>query len=235
MGANMKASVFSYMRRWVFRSKRPALDPANAYARWASTYAPEAHNPLMAVEQAAVLEMLPSRQMNTVRALDLACGSGRYVNRLHSLGVGRVVGMDVSMEMLLKGCEDLVPSPPFVRADYLNIPARDHTFDLIISSLAVGHAENLTVALKEMARVLTPGGTMIYSDFHPVGQYLGWQRTFKDRDGKRLAVHYFPHQLSDHVEASVKSGLQLMSLKEPRLEAPDPPVALVIRLDKPKQ
>ena len=49
-----------------------------AYERWAPLYPPVAHNPLMRVEQRAILEVWP--RMDGQRVLDLACGSGRYSN-----------------------------------------------------------------------------------------------------------------------------------------------------------
>src|ERR1700748_439160 len=51
-----------------------------AYERWAPLYPPVAHNPLMRVEQHAMLEAWPD--MAGKRVLDLACGSGRYSNLL---------------------------------------------------------------------------------------------------------------------------------------------------------
>src|SRR5215216_2160507 len=77
----------------------PTLAPAAAYALWAASYPPYAHNPLMLAEERAMLALLPS-DLRGRAVLDAGCGSGRYL--LHALrrGARRVVGVDLSSEML---------------------------------------------------------------------------------------------------------------------------------------
>ena len=52
------------------------LSSLDAYAQWASTYPPHAHNVLMEAEQAAMTSLFPPMSGKIV--LDLACGTGRY-------------------------------------------------------------------------------------------------------------------------------------------------------------
>src|SRR6188472_4311668 len=87
-------------RWWRTRRAARALPVLEAYARWAPGYAAEAHNPLMELEQAALLPLLPP--VAGLRVLDLACGSGRYVARLKDQGAARLVGADLSAAMLAR-------------------------------------------------------------------------------------------------------------------------------------
>src|SRR6186713_2016600 len=123
------------------------LTTLEAYERWAPTYPPEPHNPLMRAEQEALLSHLPD--VAGRRALDLACGSGRYARILAAAGATQVVAADFSMAMLAR-----VTTGYRVRADLASLPFADGSFDLVLSGLAIGHAANLSTCLREIARVL---------------------------------------------------------------------------------
>src|SRR5258706_2684565 len=90
------------MPNWLSRRRAPPveLDVLAAYAQWAATYAPEAHNPLMQLEEQAVQALLP--ELAGRRFLDLACGSGRYLKRLAPAVDGRAIGGDFSRPMLAR-------------------------------------------------------------------------------------------------------------------------------------
>src|SRR5262249_60173739 len=68
-------------------------------------------------------------------------------------------------------------------ADACQLPFRRGTFDLVNASLMVGDLRDLPGWSHEIARVLSVGGHLVYSDFHPSWRENGWQRTFKDRNG----------------------------------------------------
>lgn len=219
------------LRRWLARRRKPReLSVAEAYARWAARYAPEAHNPLMELEQRALLELLP--EVAGRRALDVACGSGRYLAHLLERGARWAMGVDFSGPML--GRARHLPTPLF-QADLLALPCASSSFEIVTSGLAVGHVADLTSALKEMARVLVPRGALVYSDFHPLGALAGWQRTFKV-EGKTYAVQHHVHLYADHVAACRAADLFIEDVREPRLEQAGRwrgwPGALVIRARK---
>jgi malonyl-CoA O-methyltransferase len=87
-------------------SEIPVLGPVAAYARWAPSYPPRAHNPLMRAEERAMLSLLPTQLRGRV-VLDAGCGSGRYM--LHALrrGAQYVLGVDLSTEMLKRAEAEL--------------------------------------------------------------------------------------------------------------------------------
>jgi SAM-dependent methyltransferase len=178
-----------------------------AYDLWAESYPPLPHNPLMRAEQAAVLALCPD--VAGCRVLDLACGSGRYGLLLQQRGASLVVGSDLSAGMLARA-----PLAHRVRADMLNLPFAAASFDVIVSGLAVGHAPSLDAWMAEAARVLTPGGSLVYSDFHPDAARAGMTRSFTDASGQRHQLLHALHDLDTHLAAAWQAGLVLEASRE---------------------
>jgi malonyl-CoA O-methyltransferase len=220
------------LNRWSRRRAAPIeLEVLDAYARWAASYAPEAHNPLMALEEQAVLELLPAPASG--RWLDLACGSGRYLKRLAGAGAERAMGLDLSRPMLARAVE---LGYPLMQADLQRLPLAAGCFDRIVCGLAVGHVADLAGSLAEMARLLAPGGVLVYSDFHPFGALLGWKRTFRAADGVAYAARHHVHLYAAHQAACQAAGLTIDAAREPRIDFDHPyrgyPAVLVIRAIK---
>lgn len=201
----MKISDFRF-----FKPKSQELDVLAAYAEWSQNYPPHAHNALMRAEEKAMLELAPDLRDKT--ALDLACGTGRYARILKDRCARPVAGIDLSPEMLAQTDKGI---GQFALADLAQLPITNNSYDFIICGLAIGHVENLPLAIAEAARVLKPGGTFLYSDFHPLGYLAGWRREFSGRNGKRYAVKHFAHLYSDHDAACRAAGLTIRAIREP--------------------
>jgi malonyl-CoA O-methyltransferase len=198
-------------RRLVRRLRRAeVLDAPAAYGLWAPGYPPEPWNLLMEREEAAVLELLPDPVGR--RALDLACGTGRYLRRLGAAGAASVAGLDLSEAMLRRDA-----SPRRVRGDLRRLPFGPAAFDLVVCGLALGHVVELDAALAEASRVLVAGGSLVYSDVHPAGGLAGWKRTFRDAGGGLREVEHHVHLYADHLRACRGAGLAIEDVREPRL------------------
>ena len=104
------------------------LEPRAAYELWADSYPAVAHNPLMRAEQEVVGPLLAHTRAS--RALDVGCGSGRYLPPLASTGAATVVGVDFSMAMLTRGVQapDRQEQAPRVCADACRLPFRRGAF-----------------------------------------------------------------------------------------------------------
>ena len=74
------------------------ISAREGYERWAPSYPQVPGNPLMRAEQRLMLEHWPA--VAGRRALDLACGSGRYVQLLRAAGAAQVIALDASPGML---------------------------------------------------------------------------------------------------------------------------------------
>lgn len=194
------------------RTVSTVLPPHVAYELWADTYPAEAHNPLMAAEEAIVTRILT--HLSAKRALDLGTGSGRYLPVL-AARAGSVVGLDLSMAMLMRA-----PRGRSIRGDARCLPFRRGTFDLVNASLMVGDVSDLGGWAAETARVMTSGGHLVYSDFHPSWLDNGWERTFRTADGVLHAVEYTPHTIDAHLAALSHAGLRVLAIREPRAAIP---------------
>ena len=132
------------------------------------------------------------------RVLDVGCGTG-YFARLLAEGVGReglVVGIDPSPAMITyasrqtgraSNCQFQVG-----KAEALEFPA-EH-FDVVVSSLVMHHLpEDLRVAaLREMRRVLRPGGKLLVAEAQQPRQGLGWRVLARVHGFDRMA-RMVPH------------------------------------------
>lgn len=214
-------------RRW-FGPRLALLPPRDAYARWAPSYPAVPHNGLMAAEQRAMVAALPDVAGAVV--LDAGCGTGRYLSVLAERGARRLVGVDFSPEMLgrLETAGALG-----VQGDLVALPVASASVDVVVSGLAFNDVPDLTHAVAECARVLRPGGTLLYSVVHPRGGELGWTREFRVAGGT-AAVRGCWHTVADHERACLTARLLVDLLHHvSAVDAPDGgPVALVVRARK---
>ena len=101
--------------------------------------------------------------------LDLGCGTGNLIAVLVREYPGaQVVGIDPS-EGMRKACENKFTGASRVEisgGDALSIPPRTAPFDYIVSNYTLHHVppERRGECAAEMARVLRPGGRLVYSD-----------------------------------------------------------------------
>ncbi len=120
------------------------------------------------------------------RVLDLCCGSGDLCFLAEELGAGRVVGADFTLPMLAVARRRGLAARArarFVQADALSLPFPDESFDAVTISYGLRNVADLPRALREMRRVLSPGGRIAVLDFgkpqNPVASalYLSYLRT----------------------------------------------------------
>ena len=101
------------------------------------------------------------------RVLDLAAGTGVSTEELARSGA-YAVGADFSVGMLRVG-RRIRPSVPLVAADALALPFADASFDAVTISFGLRNIVDPVAALREMARVVRPGGRLLVCEFsHPV-------------------------------------------------------------------
>ncbi len=119
----------------------------------------------MVAKQAARLEDRPSQ-----RALDVATGTGDLAFAIHDAGVPEVVGLDFSTEMIAKARKKAKKRPPgveFMVGDGMNLPFADATFDACTISFGLRNMEDYTAAIREMTRILKPGGKFVCLEMTP--------------------------------------------------------------------
>jgi ubiquinone/menaquinone biosynthesis C-methylase UbiE len=97
--------------------------------------------------------------------LDFGCGDGRYTIRVAQEEAVRVVGIDASEAMIQlanqKKSELNLINVDFLVADGAKLPFADETFDVVFANYVLVHFPSMDVPLKEISRVLKPGGQIL--------------------------------------------------------------------------
>ena len=220
-----------------FPRPTPVLEPREAYARWAPVYPARAHNALMRVEQRVTEALLGG--IRAERVLDVGTGTGRYRPVLSRAGARHIVAVDFSWEMLTAG-RNTGPGA-VVCGDAVALPLADAVFDLALASLMVGDVADLAPWVKEIHRVLRPGGHLLFSDFHESWAGDGWRRTLEDRSGRSFEIPYHPRSVRHHCRALDRGGFIVDEVRETGLDGEtgvdaesfrhrwgNPPVAVVV-------
>jgi len=91
--------------------------------------------------------------------LDAACGTGDLAIADLKVGAGKVTGLDFSEQMLARARAKHV-SIEWVQGDMLALPFADETFDATTVGFGVRNVEDLELGLRELRRVLRPGGRL---------------------------------------------------------------------------
>jgi ubiquinone/menaquinone biosynthesis C-methylase UbiE len=217
--------VTGVLERWFGRAAT-VVSLEEGYARWAPLYPPRPHNAVMEVESGVVDALF--RSVGPRRALDIGTGTGRNLELLKAAGASSVTGVDMSLSMLSHASA----SAARVLADARVLPFADGRFDVVSSSLMCGDLPDPATWIVEAARVLTRGGHLIYSDFHPSWASAGWRRTFTGADGLLYQLPYFPHTIERHLELLQGLGFEVRTIREPKLEDRTTPIVVVFHVVK---
>lgn len=187
------------------------------------------------------------------RVLDAGCGEGTNSRLLARRGA-RVTGVDISTRMIALAREHEAAEPlgiRYERASFSDLSLfADGSFDQAVSFMALMDGPDYPGAIRELFRVLRPGGFLTFSVTHPcfMTPGYGWLR---DDQGERVrltvggyfstdprverwrfskapandapdfAVPRFPRTLASYLNGLVLAGFMLTQVQEPRPSAED--------------
>ncbi|MBB6174129.1 SAM-dependent methyltransferase [Nocardiopsis mwathae] len=174
-------------------------------------------------------------ELRGARVLEVGCGAGQCARWLRGQGAAEVVGIDVSYRQLqhARRIDEQTGTPVAVaQADAQRLPFADAAFDVVCSSYGgFPFVPDTAAAVAESARVLRPGGRLVFSVSHPIrwcfpddpteaglvarDSYFD-RRAYVEEDGAGRAVYVeHHHTLGDWVRSIAAAGLVLRDLVEP--------------------
>jgi SAM-dependent methyltransferase len=172
------------------------------------------------------------------RVLELGCGAAAAARWLATQGA-HPVGLDLSAGMLRHATRAAATSGvrvPLVQADALALPFGAETFDIVCTAFgAIPFVADSAAVLREVFRVLRPGGTWVFSITHPIRwifpddpgeggltvrhSYFD-RRPYVEQDADGVPTYVEQHRtLGDRVREIVGAGFVLRDLVEPEWPA----------------
>jgi len=119
----------------------------------------------------AATELRPILEKPDAVVLDLCCGTGDLAFSLAKGARARIIGADFSHTMLTRAKEKALQlangkAPiPFLEADALRLPFATESFALVTTAFGFRNLANYEEGLREIYRVLRPGGTLAILEF----------------------------------------------------------------------
>ena len=190
------------------------------YERWAPTY-DHAPNPLLHLEERKLAALLPD--LSGKHVLDLACGTGRWLEKLASRGGGLRIGGDFSAGMLRVAGKKEAIRGRLARADCQKLPFHASVFDLVVCSFALGHILDLSAMVRELARVTKTGADVFVSDLHPEAYARGWRTGFRDSGGA-AQIEMSPRTAEEIIRAFYSGGFECLTHVPLCLGEPEKPI-----------
>ena len=98
--------------------------------------------------------------------LEVGCGNGLVTKYLAQEYSASVTGIDVDPQQIELALKDVdgIENLRYLEADAADLPFGEDSFDVVLSFGVLHHIKNWLDALKEVKRVLKPGGYFVYAD-----------------------------------------------------------------------
>ena len=167
------------------------------------------------------------------KALDVGCGEGRFCRMLQKRGIA-TIGID-TCQPLLDAARSHDSSGDYRLASAESLPFDDDAFDLVVSYVTLCDIADFRAAIREMARVLRPGGTLLIANLTSMstadagggwvsdesGRLLHWPvDRYLDEysmrsEWKGISIVNWHRPLSAYMNALLETGLHLIFFDEP--------------------
>ena len=140
------------------------------------------------IEQPAIMALLPDLTGKVV--LDIGCGSGGTCMNFINMGAAKVVGIDISENMLNVAREkNAHPDIEYMNLGMEQLDKIGKKFDLVYSSMAAHYAADFEQLALDVSGILNDGGVFLFSQEHPmVTAPLGGATWVKDENDVKIAA-----------------------------------------------
>jgi SAM-dependent methyltransferase len=143
--------------------------------------------------------------ISSARVLENGCGVGLYIGHLQPYA-RQVFGLEYEFERATQAGRRNTPALVVCGAGE-ELPYPNHAFDVVLSNEVIEHVRDDVEALREMARVLRPGGRLILfcpNRWYPVEQHgMYWQGKYIF--GNIPLVNYLPDPLRNRLAPHVRT------------------------------
>ncbi|MEF8779143.1 MAG: class I SAM-dependent methyltransferase [Haloferacaceae archaeon] len=180
----------------------------------------------------------PLPELEGAAVLELGCGGGQASVGFAREGADHVVGVDVSTEQLtyarrLGGTYGVEDRLRFLAGDVTALPLGADRFDLAFSSWVFQMVSDLEACFGEAARVLRPGGTLVFAVPHPYYELFDpetgeLERSYFDDAPERKSIGdleprltVYHHTVGEIHRALVGEGFTVERLWEPGTGDPE--------------
>jgi ubiquinone/menaquinone biosynthesis C-methylase UbiE len=155
-----------------------------AFDERAASYESGRHGQLHQEISDRVVELALSRVPAARRVLDVGCGTGyvlrQFAARLPS--AGEFLGVDPAPKMIeVARAASSDERLNFMRGTAELLPAGESAYDLVVSTTSFDHWTDQAAGIRECARALAPGGTLVLTDQF---SNLLWPTMLGSRRGK---------------------------------------------------
>jgi ubiquinone/menaquinone biosynthesis C-methylase UbiE len=153
------------------------------------------------------------------RALEVGCGTGLILEHVARVA-SSAKGIDLSPGMLEKA---RARGLDVHEASATELPFEDAQFDLTYSFKVLAHVPDIAKALREMARVTVPGGTMLAEFYNPYSlRYLAKRLGPAGKISAQTteSAVYTRYDSPDAIRAIVPSGCELVGFHGVRTLTP---------------
>jgi ubiquinone/menaquinone biosynthesis C-methylase UbiE len=191
--------------------------PKEGYKIWSESYDDEKDNLMLTYDEIILKTLLSKIDLSGKTILDYGCGTGRNWFELLKHDPDRIIGCDISSEMIDRLKRKYSFAESFlIKNDKLNFLSNKEC-DIIISTLVISHVYDIENLFIEWDRVLKDSGDIIISDFHPDLFAKGGTRTFKQA-GKSYKIQNYIHHLREIEELLCRYGFTKITLIEKMID-----------------
>lgn len=179
-------------------------------------------------ERPEMLELLDGIEILNKTVLDVGCAAGWYSNQLLERGAN-VISMDVSPSMIEYAKQRTKGKIETYVANLENPLSfvENQALDVILSSLTLHYVEDWKLPLSEFYRVLKPGGTIVLSTQHPMGDFKASKSgiyydtelvdyMWKGMPSGPVSVPYYRRSLASMINSFIEAGFTIQKVVEPK-------------------